>query len=71
MEVQHLLTDAGFEVLRLETGEFLEEPHPEFAWINHLLDRYRVHRTLRGDGIYTLGRKIGPLKQRWPEWLYS
>ena len=43
MEVQHLLTDAGFEILRLETGEFLEEPHPEFAWINHLLDRYRVH----------------------------
>ncbi len=71
MEIQHLLTDAGFEVLRLETGEFLEEPHPEFGWINHLLDRYRVHGTLRGDGIYALGRKIGPLKQRWPEWLYS
>ncbi len=71
MEVQHLLTDAGFEILRLETGEFLEEPHPEFAWIDHLLDRYRVHRTLRGDGIYALGRKIGPLKQRWPDWLYS
>jgi SAM-dependent methyltransferase len=71
MEVQHLLTDSGFEILRLETGEFLEEPHPEFGWINHLLDRYRVHRTLRGDGIYALGRKIGPLKQRWPEWLYS
>ncbi len=71
MEVQHLLTDAGFEILRLETGEFLEEPHPEFAWINHMLDRYRVHQTLRGDGIYALGRKTGPLKQRWPEWLYS
>ncbi len=71
MEVQHLLTDAGFEILRLETGEFLEEPHPELAWINHLLDRYRVHQTLRGDGIYALGRKIGPLRQRWPEWLYS
>jgi SAM-dependent methyltransferase len=71
MEVQHLLTDAGFEILRLETGEFLEEPHPELGWINHLLDRYRVHKTLRGDGIYALARKIGPLKQRWPEWLYS
>jgi SAM-dependent methyltransferase len=71
MEVQHLFTDAGFEILRLETGEFLEEPHPEFAWINHLLNYYRVHQTLRGDGIYALGRKIGPLKQRWPEWLYS
>ena len=33
-----LLTDSGFEVVRLETGEFLEEPHPEFAWVNHMLE---------------------------------
>ncbi len=71
MEIQHLLTDSGFEVVRLETGEFLDEPHPEFGWIDNLLARYRVHRTLRGDGIYALGRKTGPLKQRWPEWLYA
>jgi len=71
MEIQHLLTDAGFEIVRLETGEFLDEPHPEFGWIDHLLARYKVHRTLRGDGIYVLGRKTGPLKQRWPEWLYA
>jgi glycosyltransferase involved in cell wall biosynthesis/SAM-dependent methyltransferase len=71
MEIQHLLTDSGFEVVRLETGEFLEEPHPEYAWINHLLERYRVHQTLRGDGIYALGRKIGSVKQRWPAWLYA
>ena len=71
LEVQNLLTDSGFEVVRLETGEFLEEPHPEFAWVNHMLERYRLHQNYRGDGIYALGRKIGPLKQRWPEWLYS
>ena len=43
MEVQHLLTDSGFEVVRLETGEFLDEPHPEHGWIKHLLERYRLH----------------------------
>ncbi|HEV3309645.1 MAG TPA: methyltransferase domain-containing protein, partial [Chloroflexota bacterium] len=71
MEIQHLLTDSGFEVVRLETGEFLDEPHPEHAWIAHLLERYRLRHTLRGDGIYALGRKTGPVKERWPEWLYS
>jgi glycosyltransferase involved in cell wall biosynthesis len=71
MEIQHLLTDAGFEVVRLETGEFLDEPHPEHGWVDHLLERYRVHRTLRGDGIYALGRKSAPVRNRWPEWLYQ
>jgi SAM-dependent methyltransferase len=71
MEIQHLLTDAGFETIRLETGEFLDEPHPEHGWVDHLLERYRVHQTLRGDGIYALGRKTGPMRERWPAWLYS
>ena len=71
MEVQFLLRDAGFELVRLETGEFLDEPHPEFAWVEHLLERYLVHKTLRGDGIYVLGRKTGPVKDRWPSWLYA
>jgi glycosyltransferase involved in cell wall biosynthesis/SAM-dependent methyltransferase len=71
MEVEHLFTDAGFGMVRFETGEFLEEPHPEYAWIDHLMDRYQIHRYWRGDGIYALGRKAGPVKERWPAWLYS
>jgi glycosyltransferase involved in cell wall biosynthesis/SAM-dependent methyltransferase len=71
MEIQFLLNDSGFEVVRLETGEFLDEPHPEFGWVTHLLERYNLHTTLRGDGIYALGRKTGPVKQRWPAWLYQ
>jgi len=71
MEIQHLLTDAGFDLVRIETGEFLDEPHPEFAWITHLLERYNLGRDLRGDGIYAVGRKAGPVKNRWPAWLYS
>jgi glycosyltransferase involved in cell wall biosynthesis len=71
MEIQHLLTGSGFEIVRLETGEFLDEPHPEFGWVVHLLDRYKLGKDLRGDGIYVLGRKSGPVTDRWPAWLYA
>ncbi len=71
MEVQHLLTDSGFEMVRLETGEFLDEPHPEFGWVTHLLQRYNLSHDLRGDGIYAVARKAGAVKNRWPAWLYS
>ena len=36
-EIHQLLENSGFEVTRLETGEFRDEPHPEFGWILHLL----------------------------------
>ena len=71
MEVQHLLTDSGFDMVRLETGEFLDAPHPEFGWVTHLLKRYNLSHDLRGDGIYAVARKAGPVKNRWPAWLYS
>jgi glycosyltransferase involved in cell wall biosynthesis/SAM-dependent methyltransferase len=69
-EIHHLLIDSGFEVVRVETGEFLDQPHPEFGWVTHLLERYNLAKDNRGDGIYALGRKTGPVKQRWPTWLY-
>jgi SAM-dependent methyltransferase len=71
MEIQHLIEDSGFELVRLETGEFLDEPHPEFGWVQHLLERYNLSHNLRGDGIYAVGRKQGPIKKRWPDWLYA
>jgi glycosyltransferase involved in cell wall biosynthesis/SAM-dependent methyltransferase len=70
-EIHKLLENAGFEVARLETGEFRDEPHPEFGWIEHLLERYRLDTELRGDGIYALGRKTGAVRERYPGWLYS
>jgi SAM-dependent methyltransferase len=71
MEIKHLLTDSGFETERLETGEFLDLPHPELGWVTHLLERYKLSHNLRGDGIYALGRKTGPVLNRWPNWLYA
>ena len=38
-EIHKLLENAGFEVARLETGEFRDEPHPEFGWVRHLLEQ--------------------------------
>ena len=69
-EIHQLLENSGFEVTRLETGEFRDEPHPEFGWILHLLERYRLSTELRGDGIYAVGRKTGAVRERYPAWLY-
>jgi len=70
-EIHLLLENSGFEVTLLETGEFRDEPHPEFGWIHHLLERYRLPTDLRGDGIYAVGRKTGAVKERYPSWLYA
>jgi glycosyltransferase involved in cell wall biosynthesis/SAM-dependent methyltransferase len=70
-EIYKLLENSGFEVARLETGEFRDEPHPEFGWVMHLLQRYWLETDLRGDGIYAVGRKKGPVRERYPGWLYS
>lgn len=70
-EIHKLLENSGFEVARLETGEFRDEPHPEYGWVVHLLERYKLETDLRGDGIYALGRKTGLVKVRYPDWLYS
>jgi len=70
-EIHKLLENSGFEVVRLETGEFRDLPHPEFGWVMHLLRQYRLETGLRGDGIYAVGRKTGPVRDRYPDWLYS
>ncbi len=70
-EIRALLENSGFEVTRLETGEFRDAPHPEFGWVRHLLERYWLETDLRGDGIYAVARKTSPVKERYPEWLYS
>ncbi len=70
-EIHQLLENSGFEVKRLETGEFRDLPHPEFHWVAHLLERYRLDTALRGDGIYAVGRKMGAVRERYPRWLYT
>lgn len=70
-EIQALLEVGGFEVTLLDTGPFREEPKPELAWVEHLMERYILSADHRGDGIYAVGRKVGAVKARYPEWLYN
>jgi glycosyltransferase involved in cell wall biosynthesis/SAM-dependent methyltransferase len=70
-EIVHLFYYAGFEMTLLETGPFRDEPKPEHEWVKHLLARYEQPADLRGDGIYAVGRKIGPVRERYPTWLYQ
>jgi glycosyltransferase involved in cell wall biosynthesis/SAM-dependent methyltransferase len=70
-EIHKLLENSGFEVTLLETGEFRDLPHPEFGWVMHLLRQYRLETGHRGDGIYAVGCKIGKVRDRYPDWLYS
>ncbi len=70
-EIVLLFHYAGFEITLLETGAFRNEPKPEHEWVKHLLDRYEQPTDLRGDGIYAVGRKTGPVRERYPAWLYQ
>jgi glycosyltransferase involved in cell wall biosynthesis/SAM-dependent methyltransferase len=70
-EIGLLFHDAGFDIVRLETGEFRDEPHPELQWVLHLLEQYSLDRDLRGDGIYAVGVKCAGVRDRYPAWLYS
>lgn len=70
-EIYRLLLDGGFEAVLVDTGPFHDEPKPEHEWILHLLEQYKLSKDLRGDGIYAVGRKTGPVRDRYPSWLYS
>ncbi len=71
LEIHQLLENSGFEIVRLETGSFRDAATPEFAWVRHLLERYKLDASLRGDGIYAVGRKTGAVRERYPSWLYA
>lgn len=70
-EAYLLLHDSGFEIVKLETGPFRDEPKPEHEWVLTMLRQFGMPEDLRGDGLYILGRKTGPLRERYPAWLYS
>jgi SAM-dependent methyltransferase len=70
-EIAHLLDESGFDVTLLETGPFLARPEPEHVWVSQLLEHYELSPGLRGDGIYAVGRKTGPVRERYPAWLYE
>jgi glycosyltransferase involved in cell wall biosynthesis/SAM-dependent methyltransferase len=70
-DVTLLFEQAGFEVTRLETGPYRAEPTARAEWVLHLLERYDMPADLRGEAIYAVGRKTGPVKCRYPAGLYA
>jgi hypothetical protein len=71
LEMKQLFEDAGFEVTLLDTGPFLDEPRADLGWVQHLLEQYMLTLDHRGDGIYIVGRKAHPVRERYPNWLYN
>ena len=57
-------------MVRLETGEFREAPHPERLWVEVLLEQNGLSKDLRGEDILAVGRKTGEPRERHPDWLY-
>jgi SAM-dependent methyltransferase len=69
-EIRQGLEDAGFTVTTLTTGAYWSAPAPEHAWVEHLLDRYELDTTQRGECIFALGKKTSAPRVRYPQWLY-
>jgi hypothetical protein len=36
-----------------------------------MLEQYNLDTGLRGEGVYAVGRKTGPVRDRYPSWLYT
>ena len=70
-ELRQLIENSGFAITLLETGPFRQAPRPEEGWVLNLLDRFELPKDLRGDDVYVVGRKTGPIHQRYPDWLYA
>ncbi|MBI2817104.1 MAG: glycosyltransferase [Acidobacteria bacterium] len=59
---------AGFEVDLLETGDY--ESRPADAMVEKILRENGLAVDLRGEVIFCRGRKVGPVRERWPRELY-
>ena len=59
-EIRQLLVNSGFETVRLETGEFRDSPHPEYGWVAHLLERYKLDTNSAGTAFTRSGEKPAP-----------
>ncbi len=70
-DVHALLEAAGFAIELLETGPYLEQPNLDQEWVRKLFERNELSNHLRGDVIYGIGKKTGPVKLRYPPELYT
>jgi SAM-dependent methyltransferase len=65
--IQALIHSAGFETRMLKTIDVFEAPEPRGLLA---LERLGMTTAFRGDDIFLLGQKIGPVIDRWPSAVY-
>ncbi len=70
-EMRQAFEAAGFAVELVETGPYGMEASRDFEWAAKLLKENNLPQDLRGDTIHIVGRKTGPVKDRFPAWLYD
>jgi SAM-dependent methyltransferase len=70
-EIQQLLEAGGFTVERIETGSYGLQRPEAWDWTIPLLQRHGMHTELRDEVTHALGRKSGPVRERYPSWLYA
>jgi SAM-dependent methyltransferase len=69
-EIAQLLEAAGFTVEQLETGPYGAARPKEHDWVLPILQQRGLSTELREDTIHAVGRKTGPVRERYPGWLY-
>jgi len=70
-ELANLLHDSGYDIETLTTGPCGSRDLGKFDWVIPFLDQHGYATDLRGEGIYAVGRKVGPVLERFPAWLYA
>jgi SAM-dependent methyltransferase len=65
--VRQLLEAAGFRIDQMHTADVFEDPVPEAL---DLLRRNQLSVDHRGDDIFILATKAGPVVDRWPYGMY-
>ena len=71
-EIHQLLENSGFEVTLLETGEFRDEPHPEFGWVHAPAGALPAGApTCAATASTRWAGRPGAVRERYPGWLYS
>ena len=70
-DVGLLLEAAGFSVAHLDTTPQPRVRPTEWDWVKTILTMHRLSSDLREDVIHAVGKKVGPVKDRYPEWLYT
>ena len=69
-EIGMLLDASGFAVERMETGPYGQERPRYWDWVLEILKQRDASLDLRDDTIHAVARKTGPVKDRYPGWLY-